>query len=987
MKKLIFSILSMLFLGIFISGAINAQKIKVTGKVTDSADGSVMIGVTIQEKGTINGTVTDDKGNFSITIEPTATLIFSYLGYNSQEVAVNGRTSINAVLVQGEQALGEVLVIGYGTVAKKDATGSVVAIGTRDFNKGSVSRPQDLIMGKIPGVLVTTNGGDPTAGATIRIRGGSSLSASNDPLIVIDGVPVDNGGISGMPNALNLINSNDIESFTVLKDASATAIYGSRASNGVILITTKKGLQGRPMKITYDGSFSVGTRATEVDVLKPSEFVSLINSQYGATSAQAALMGSSTTDWQKQIYQAAYSNDHNLSLSGAYKILPYRVSVGYTKQTGILKTSGLERVTGALNLNPSFLDNHLTVNLNAKYMNVKNRFADYGAIGSAVSMDPTQPVYDADNTKYGGYFAWKQPNGDPMTQVTNNPVALLDLRNNRSTVNRLLGNIQVDYKLPFLPDLKLTVNAGTDYSSSNGKDITDKMAAWYYTNGVGRYGEYSQTKKNELLDIYGNYVKDIASISSKIVVTVGYSWQHFYNKGASFTNNSARDIVYQDTKYATENYLISFFGRLNYSFKNKYLLTATIRDDGSSKFSSANRWGLFPSLAFAWDIKEENFLKNSSLFDEFKLRLGYGVTGQQDVGNDYPYLARYTFGQPNAQTQFGTGFITTIRPEGYDVNLKWEQTTTYNAGLDFGLLKDRVTGSVEVYYRPTKDLLNTIDVPAGTNLTNRITTNVGTLVNKGIELSLNFRPVVQSQFEWSFGLNATINKDEITKLTVVDNPAFIGVETGGISGGVGNNVQMNSVGYPKQSFYLAQQVYDSKGNPVDNLFVDRNGDGVVTSQGQSDKYHIKKPSPDLLMGFNSILRYKKFDFSFNGRISLGNYVYNNVASGSSLAGLYNSAGALNNLNASILKTKFANPQYWSDYYLENGSFLRLDNTTLGYNIDKIGGGNTKLRVYVNVQNLFIITKYTGLDPEIFGGIDNNIYPRPRTFMLGVNLEF
>jgi iron complex outermembrane receptor protein len=987
MKKRIFTMLSILFLGILLSGAINAQGIRISGKVTDSADGSALAGVTIQEKGTTNGIITDGNGNFSISVAPTATLVISYIGYATQEVPVNGKTIINVAMTVESMNLQEVVVIGYGTVAKKDATGSVVAIGTRDFNTGALSRPQDLIMGKIPGVQITTGGGDPSAGATIRIRGGSSLSASNDPLIVIDGVPVDNNAISGMPNALNLVNSNDIESFTVLKDASATAIYGSRASNGVILITTKKGLAGKPLKVTYDGSFSFGKRTGAVDVLSPREFVSLIDSQYGAASPQAALMGQTATYWQKQIYQTAFSNDHNLSLSGAYKTLPYRASIGYTDQTGILKTSGLQRFTGALNLNPTFLDNHLTVSVNAKYMNVKNRFADYGAIGAAISMDPTQPVYDPASSKYGGYFTWKQPNGDPMTQTTSNPLALLEQRHNTSDVNRFLGNVQVDYKLHFLPELKVTVNAGTDYSTSNGKDITDTKAAWYYTNGIGRYGTYSQTKKNELLDIYGNYTKDLAAVSSKIEVTAGYSWQHFYNKGATLTDNYAKDIVYTDTKYATENYLISFFGRLNYTFKNKYLLTATIRDDGSSKFSSSNRWGLFPSLAFAWNIKEEDFLKASSLFDQLKLRLGYGVTGQQDVGNDYPYLARYTFGYINAQTQFGNGFITTIRPEGYDANLKWEQTTTYNVGLDFGLLKDRITGTAEVYYRPTKDLLNTIDVPAGTNLTNRITTNVGTLVNKGIELTLNFKPVVNPDFDWSFGFNATLNKNEITKLTLVNNPSYIGVETGGISGGVGNYVQMNSVGYPVNSFYLAQQVYDSKGNPIDNLFVDRNGDGIVTSQGQSDKYHIKKPAPDLTMGFNSMFRYKKFDFSFNGRISLGNYVYNNVASGSSYAGLYNTAGALNNLNSSILSTKFSNPQYWSDYFLENGSFLRLDNTTIGYNIDKIGGGKTNLRVYANVQNLFIITKYTGLDPEIFGGIDNNIYPRPRTFMLGANLEF
>lgn len=987
MKKRIFKMLSLILLGIVFTGALNAQGINVTGKVTDAADGSALVGVTIQEKGTTNGSLTDVKGNFSLTVASTSTLVISYVGYTTQEIQVNGRTAINISMVLAVEKLGDVIVIGYGTVAKKDATGSVVAIGTRDFNAGALSRPQDLIMGKIPGVQITTNGGDPSAGATIRIRGGSSLSASNDPLIVIDGVPVDNSAISGMPNALNLVNSNDIESFTVLKDASATAIYGSRASNGVILITTKKGMAGKPMKVTYDGSFSVGTKTGEVNILTPMEFASLVNTQYGADSPQALLKGQSATYWQNKIYQTSFSNDHNLSLSGAYKTLPYRASVGYTDQTGILKTSGLKRFTASLNLNPTFLDNHLTVSVNAKYMNIKNRFADYGAIGAAISMDPTQAVYDQTSTRYGGYFTWKQPNFDPITQTTFNPVALLELRDNRSNVNRFLGNVQVDYKLHFLPELKVTVNAGTDYSTSDGKDIVDRHAAWYITNGIGRWGTYSQTKKNELLDIYGNYNKELASVSSKIDVTAGYSWQHFYNEGATLTDNYAKTIVYQDTKYATENYLISFFGRLNYTFKNRYLLTATIRDDGSSKFSSSNRWGLFPSLAFAWDIKEENFLKNSNLLDQLKLRLGYGVTGQQDVGNDYPYLARYTFGQPNAQYQFGNVFINTIRPEGYDANLKWEQTTTYNVGLDFGLLKNRITGTAEVYYRPTKDLLNTIDVPAGTNLTNRITTNVGTLVNKGIELTLNFKPIVNPDFEWSFGLNATLNKNEITKLTIVNNPLFVGVETGGISGGVGNYVQMNSVGYPVNSFYLAQQVYDSKGNPIDNLFVDRNGDGIVTSQGQSDKYHIKKPAPDLMIGFNSMIRYKKFDFSFNGRISLGNYVYNNVASGSSYSGLYNTAGALNNLNASILSTKFANPQYWSDYFLENGSFLRLDNTTLGYNFDKIGGGNTNLRIYANVQNLFIITKYTGLDPEIFGGIDNNIYPRPRTFMLGVNLEF
>jgi TonB-dependent starch-binding outer membrane protein SusC len=993
MKKRMYVMLTMFLLGFLLTGAITAQGTKVSGKVTDAADGSALPGVTLLEKGTSNGTMSDASGTYSLSVGTNATLVVSMVGYLTQEIPVNGRATIDISMSLDVQNLQEVVVIGYGTVAKKDATGSVVAVGTRDFNKGSASRPQDLIMGKIPGVQIVSDGGNPTGGATIRIRGGSSLSASNDPLIVIDGVPVDNNAITGMGNALSLVNSNDIESFTVLKDASATAIFGSRASNGVIIITTKKGLAGKPVKVTYDGSFSFGNKTGQIDNLNALEFRGQMLTKYAPTSAQALLMGKANTDWQKQIYQTATSLDHSLGFSGSVKNIPYRASVGYTDQTGILKTSGLQRLTASLNVNPSFLDNHLTVNVGAKYVNIKTRFADLGAIGNAVSFDPTQAVYDPASSKYGGYFTWKQPSGDPIFVGANrNPLAQLEQTNNRAFVNRLLGNVQVDYKLHFLPDLKITVNAGADYSMTDESNISPQNTAWYYnaSEGYGRYGTRAQTKKNELLDVYGNYKKEIASISSRIELTAGYSWQHFYREGADYTTNYAKSVVppFNDTKYFTENYLVSFFGRLNYVFKDKYLLTATLRDDGSSKFASENRWGLFPSVALAWDIKEEGFLSGVGLINALKLRLGYGITGQQDLSdNNYPYLASYSFGLGNAQYQFGNEFVTTIRPSGYDRNLKWEETTTYNVGLDFGILNNKLSGSLELYYRPTKDLINTIDVPAGTNLTNRITTNVGNLVNKGVELSLNFMPVQTNSFDWSVGMNFTANKNEITKLTALDDPTFIGVETGGISGGVGNNIQIHSVGYPVSSFYMAQQVYDVNGNPIDNLFVDRNGDGNVTSYGLSDRYHIKKPAPDLLVGFTSQVRYKNFDFSFNGRLSLGNYVYNNVASGSAYSNLYNSAGALSNLNSSILKTKFANPQYWSDYFLENGSFLRLDNMTLGYNFENFAEKTGRLRVYANVQNLFVLTKYSGLDPEVFNGIDNNIYPRPRTFMFGVNLEF
>lgn len=987
MKKRIYVMLSMFFLGILLAGAISAQGIRVTGKITDAADGSALAGVTVMEKGTTNGTMTDVNGAFSITVAPTGTLLVSYVGYTAQEIAVNNRTTIDIGMAQDVLAMQEVVVIGYGTVAKKDATGSVVAVGTRDFAKGNVSSPQALIMGKIPGVQITTNGGSPQAGATIRIRGGSSLSASNSPLIVIDGVPVDNGGISGMGNPLSLVNSNDIESFTVLKDASATAIFGSRASNGVIIITTKKGLAGRPLKVSYDGSFSFGNRTGQVNVMNAEQFRTIMYDKYATNAPALAAIGKANTNWQNEIYQTAYSFDHNISLSGAYKFLPYRASVGYTDQTGILKTSGLGRLTASINLNPSFLDNHLTVNVVAKYMNMKNRFANEGAIGSATAMDPTQPVYDAASSKYGGYFTWKQSNGNPITPTApSNPVAMLEQTNDRSNVDRVLGNVQVDYKVHWLPDLKLTVNAGGDFSNGSGRVIQPESAAFVYTDGPGRFNRYTQTKRNELLDIYGNYKKELTSISSRIELTAGYSWQHFYSEYTDLIQNYAEKPPFlRDMAGKSENFLVSFFGRLNYVFKDKYFLTATLRDDGSSKFAAENRWGLFPSAAFAWDVKAESFLNSVNLISAMKVRLGYGITGQQDIGGDYSYMPIYVFGQENAQYQFGNGYVTTLRPSGYDKNLKWEETTTYNAGIDFGLLKDRITGTVEYYYRPTKDLLNMIDIPAGTNLTNKIYTNVGNLVNKGFEIAMNFKPVVNTNYEWSFGINATINKNEITKLTLLDDPNFVGVEYGGV--GLGNYVQINTVGYPRNSFYLAQQVYDAAGKPVENLYVDRNGNGTVTEYGLSDRYRVKKPDADLLIGFNSTFRYKNFDFGFNGRVSIGNYIYNNVTAGSTYANTYSSGGALYNRNTSLLYNKFNKAQWASDYFLENGSFLRLDNMNVGYNFDKLGKGVGRMRVYANVQNLFVITKYSGLDPEIFGGIDGNIYPRPRTFMFGVNLDF
>jgi TonB-dependent starch-binding outer membrane protein SusC len=988
MKKRLFTMLSMLFLGILLSGAINAQGIRVTGKVTDAADGSALIGVTIQEKGTTNGTLTDGTGGYSITVSPTATLVVSYVGYATQEVAVNNRTTVNVSLAVSSLNLQEVVVIGYGTVAKKDATGSIAAVAEREFNKGSVSSPQALIAGKVPGVAITSGGGDPTSSSTIRIRGGSSLSSSNDPLIVIDGVPIDNKSVSGMPNALNLLNSNDIESFTVLKDASATAIYGSRASNGVILITTKKGLLNKPMKVTYDGTFSFGVKTGEIDVLNSLEFVKLVMNKWGEPSAQANLLGQYSTKWQDLIYQTAISHDHNLSFSGSTKKLPYRASFGYTNQTGLLKTSGLERFTGSLNLSPTFLDNHLVVTVNAKGMHINNRFADWGAIGSAMAFDPTKSVYEPGNA-FGGYYTWKLGTGLPITIATSNPVAQLELKNDKSDVDRLLGNVQFEYKAHFLPDLKATLNLGGDWSKSLGHNDVVETAAWTNdeVHGSGSKSYYDQHKRNELLDFYLNYKKDLPSLNSRMDATAGYSWQHFYRNDSTYSSNWSNTWNIQTNKrFATESYLVSFFGRLNYVMADKYFLTATFRADGSSHFAPGNKWGMFPAVALAWDLKKESFFSNVTALSAFKLKFGYGITGQQEVGSgDYPYLNTYTYSTSTAQYLLGNIYYTTIRPSGYDINLKWEQTTTYNIGIEFGLLKDKITGTIDLYDRPTKDLLNFISVPAGTNLSNQILTNVGNLVNKGIEFSLNYKAIQSADLDWSIGINATFNKNEITKLTKVVDPAYVGVPVGGIAGGVGNYIQINSVGSPSNSFYVYEQVYDANGKPIEGLYVDKNGDGKFTDL---DKYRAGSPYAKVLGGITSNLRYKNWDFNFNGRLSLGNLVYNNMSSNfGSYSEVYKSVGYLANVNRSILTTGFANPQYWSDYYLEDGSFFKMDNVTLGYTVNDFVKANNTLRLYGSVQNLFTITRYTGLDPEIFSGIDNNNYPRPRTFMFGVSVEF
>lgn len=983
----------LLFLILFFFGTASglyAQNRTVTGTVVDGSTGEPLPAVTILVKGTSQGATTNLSGDYSINVPSLQdTLVFSFVGFIKQEVPIDGRTVINIELAEDIQALSDVLVIGYGVQEKGDNTGSVTAISSSDFNQGAITSPQELFQGKAAGVNVTSNDGAPGSGATIRIRGGSSLAASNDPLFVIDGVPLDGGGVSGMRNPLNTINPNDIESISILKDASATAIYGSRASNGVVLIQTKRGSAGQDIAVSYTGNVSYQTKYNEIDQLTADEFRTVVRQQLG--DAAADLLGSANTDWQSQIYDEAVSQDHNVSVTGSFKDVPYRVSLGFSGNGGILKTSDMDRLTGNFAVNPSFLDDQLNLDLNLKATRVENRFANRGAIGSAIAFDPTQPV--TGNNNFGNYFTWTDQNGNPIPIAPANPLALLEQTNDGSEVYRTIGNAKIDYNLPVQENITATLNLGFDYSNVvDGYNNVPANAAFAYTGPNqpnGSRTSYDQVKENELLDFYLNYDKELPSANSDLDITAGYSWEHHFEEGSNYvTNFNTSDtlVVEQDTDYATEHYIVSFFGRLNYTLADKYLLTATLRQDGTSRFSEDNRWGLFPSVALAWKIHEESFMSEAENLTELKLRLGYGVTGQQRIGQgDYPYLAQYTFGEPNARYQFGNQFITTLRPEGYNADLKWEETTTYNIGLDYSFLDNRVFGSLEAYYRETTDLLNVIPVPAGTNFTNRILSNVGNLEVRGVEFNISGSVISTEDTYLKLGFNVSHNVDEITKLTNVNSADYIGVETGGISGGVGNTIQINSVGHARNSFYVFEQVYDDNGRPIEGVYVDQNGDGSIT---EADKYRYESPSPDYTMGLSARLEYKNWDASFSARANIGNYVYNNVASNNTVYSfMYNTQGYLVNQNSAINETRFQNAQYMSDHYVENASFLRMDNISAGYTFTDLLDQVSSVRLSATVQNVFVITDYSGLDPEVFSGIDNNVYPRPRTFILGLSVNF
>lgn len=1009
-----------------------SQKITVQGTVIDEA-GVPVIGANVIAVGASTGAATDFDGNFTLSVSPDAVLSVSYIGYETQQVAVNGQTQLKITLKENSVVLDEVVAIGYGTVKKEDATGSVSVMKPDEIEAGLATSAQDLLVGKSPGVVVTSGGGDPQAGATIRIRGGASLNANNDPLIVIDGVPIDNSSVQGMSNPLAMVSPDNVESMTVLKDASATAIYGSRASNGVIIITTKKGQAGKP-QVNFTANMYVNHARNTWEVLDADAYRALMTQYWGEGSEAVLAMGNANTNWQDEVLRTTISHDYSLSVGGTAGFLPYRVSANYTKSNGIIKTSSMDRVTAGINLTPKFFDNHLSVQLNAKGYYFKNHFGDAGSVGGAVAMDPTRPVYTdyamaegSAGKLFNGYTTWES-GGLANINATQNPVSILMDRNNYADVLRSNGNLQLDYSVHFLPELHLNLNLGYDWSQTNEYNTIaqNSPTAWrsYQNNGASVQTYKYERKINTLLDFYANYKKDIDAIDSNIDVTVGYSWQNFDNYGWNdngvfmsagyknpVNNNGVYSLVIDEAskdaigsvfenkpryQWMSELQLVSFFGRINYSLMDTYLLTFTLRDDATSRFHKDSRWGLFPSAALAWKISSMDFFKDATdVMNEFKLRLGWGVTGQQDIGALFPYMAVY---QSSIQGSYYPGIINpvgsngeyvyypTLYPGGYDPNIKWEETTTYNAGIDMAFLGNRITASLDWYLRDTKDLLSYVTVPIGSATTNEMNKNIGTLRNLGVEFAISARPVVTKDFTWTVDYNVAWNKNEITKLNSTDDPNYF-INTGSISG-TGNTVQAHKVGYPAYSFYLYEQVYDANGKPIEGEYVDQNGDGQITGE---DRVLRHQKDPKVTMSLSNTFSYKNWDFGIVLRSNIGNYVYNNVLSDRTVLG--------NTWKNSNLSNLVVNDFYFdgtleeskelklSDYYLRNASFLRCDNITLGYTWQNLLNNNLRLRLFGAVQNPFVITKYNGLDPEVFSGIDGGVYPRPTTYSLGLVATF
>ena len=1022
-----------LLLGLFLSVGAFAQQITVKGHVKD-ATGEPIIGATIRVAGTQTGVVSDFDGNFQIQATQGQTLNVSYIGF--QAVDVQATPNVTVTLHEDSQSLEQVVVIGYGVAKKSDLTGSVTALKPDSKNKGLVVNPQDMLAGKVAGVNIISNDGAPGTGAQIRIRGGSSLNASNDPLIVIDGLAMDNEGVKGLSNPLSMINPQDIESFNVLKDASATAIYGSRGSNGVIIITTKKGrATSTKPNVSYAGSATISMRQKSLDVMTGDEYRAFIKNMYGTESIPYKALGTASTNWQDEIYRTAFSHDHNVTVSGAVKGLPYRVSVGYTDQQGILKTSDFQRVTASMNLNPSFLEDHLTLNLNGKGMYAKTQYADGGAVGAAVYYDPTQDPNAFTSTyhkellggdlqktlnNFGGYFQWPvgaNYDGDttwPYTynSVANsaNPLALLNGRDEYAKSRSFVGSADVDYKIHGFEDLRLHMTMGADISE--GKQYTNNEP--WYTGSMyyGSWGDEKILKRNLQFSAYAQYFKDFAEIHH-VDVMAGYEWQHFWrdqkydyvgyypSTSPKWTDpstinpatgqpygNAINERPHTPYHFRTDSYLVSFFGRANYTLLDRYYLTATLRNDGSSRFR--DHWALFPSFAFAWKINEEPFLKNVNALSDLKLRLGWGKTGQQaGAVPDYSWIATYSKNTGTNGFYPVVGDGTLYRPDNYTPNLKWETTTTTNVGLDWGILNQRLSGSIDWYYRKTTDLLNYAPTKALSAYRNQAWQNIGTLENKGIEASISWKAVQSKDWYWVIDYNITYNKNEITDLSGVSEDGSP-VPNTGIKIGTDRYLEYQQVGHPINSFLVFQQAYDQNGKPIENVVVDRNGDGQIT---QADKYFYKSPAAPVTMGLSTRVEYKNWDLGMSFRASFDNYVYNNNEQGMANVNptevWKSSLLYMNNYSYEAIERNWQTYQITSqlsDYYVHNASFLKCDNITLGYSFSDLFKALSG-RVYATANNVFTITKYDGLDPEVANGFDSNMYPRPFSVIVGVNLNF
>ena len=978
---------SLLLVALFVIGCLQlmAQTRTIKGEVTDAQNGEALIGATVMVEGEKGGTVTDFDGNFSLQVSSSAKKIkVSYIGYIDKVLSISDNMKVK--LESDSKALADVVVIGYGTARKSDLTGSVATVKSKDFNKGLVSSPEQLINGKVSGVQIMSNSGSASAGSTIRVRGGASLNASNNPLIVLDGVPLEQGGISGnSSNFLSMINPSDIESMTVLKDASSTAIYGSRASNGVIIITTKKGQQGA-VKVNFNTTNSMQTRAQMVDMLSRDEFVNVIN-QFG-TDNQKSLLGTANTDWNDEVYRTAFGTDNNLSVSGSIdKWLPFRVSVGYYNQSGLVRKDNVERWTGNVVLTPSFFQDHLKLTINAKGTLNNNSFNNGGAVWAAATFNPTIPVYSG-NDKYGGYNEALDADGYPVNAGVRNPRGLVDLYDSKSKVSRFIGSMDVDYKVHFLPDLKLHATVGADYAKGDGTIHVPVYAAQSYNKdeslGGSDYKYGPQKNENRLLTLYANYAKYFEDIKSNVDLTAGYDYQYwksttplYYTKSAAGTNLST--VKASDYRHV----MLSYYGRINYSFDGKYLLTATVRRDASSRFSKDTRWGTFPSVALGWTLTEEPWLKNQKVLSNLKLRASYGVTGQQEGIGNYNYLPVYTYSVTGAEAFINGQYINTYRPEAYVSDLKWETTTSWNFGLDFGFLNGRIGGAIDFYTRKTKDLLASVPTAAGTNFSKTILTNVGNVDSKGIEVSLNATPIQTKDWEWNLSYNFTWQNMKVKNLSLTKGGSQTNVKVGPSIDAY--QFQVLSEGYEPYMFYVYHQLYDSKtGKPIEGAYADLNNDGEIND---ADLYRYHSPAPKYIMGLSTSLRYKQLTLGMSFRANIDNYVYNGMgmSTGAFETVSYNNS-QLNNLNTSFLKTGFKTRQYLSDYYVENASFLKLDNLSLSYNVGKINKW-ASLTVSAMVQNVFTITGYSGTDPEVPNGMDNSFYPRPRTYSVSLGLQF